>query len=340
MSNETLSDFWNIWVVVLIAGNIGFIMWLVWWSKRIPAGDAKSESDTTGHEWDGLRELNNPLPRWWLYMFYLTFIFGFGYMYLWPMLGNYQGALTVTTADQTTSWTQQREWAQEVEEADAKYKVVFDRLTKNADGSWKDLKAVAADADAHIVGQRLFTNYCSVCHGTTAQGATHFPNLTDNDWLYGGEPETIKETIMAGRGGMMPGFAGMLSDDDVSAVADHVLSLSGRGEGKVSKAVDMAKDMAAVAMSVAGVSNNAGAEAFMANCAACHMPDGSGMQMLGAANLSDNTWLHGRSKTAVMHNIKTGFDGERNRMPAFNEFLGEDKVHVLAAYVWSLSNKP
>ena len=337
---ETLSDFWSTWVVVLTLGNILFIMWLVWWTKKIPAGDAKSEAETTGHEWDGLRELNNPLPRWWLYMFYLTFIFGFGYMYLWPMLGNYQGALTVEVDGEKAPWTAQREWAAEIEQADKQYAPVFTRLTKNEDGSWKDLKAVAADPDAHKVGQRLFTNYCSVCHGTTAMGATHFPNLTDSDWLFGGEPETIKETIMYGRGGIMPGFEGILSDDDISAVADHILSFSGRGEGAVDKAVDMAKDVAAAAMSVAGVSNDAGAEAFLTNCSGCHMPDGSGMQMLGAANLSDNTWVHGRSKTAIMHNIKKGFDGNWNRMPAFNEFLGEDKVHVLSAYIWSLSNKP
>jgi cytochrome c oxidase cbb3-type subunit III len=304
MSDFT-SSFWE-WYVALIslAGIVGcgILLWSQSSFKAQVGADGKVQ-ETTGHVWDeDLTELNTPMPRWWMILFYLTIIFALGYLVLYPGLGSYGGKL---------GWTSHGEYQKELKKADAEYGPLFAKYAS------LDLKAVAADPQAHAIGERLFLTYCAQCHGSDARGNKGFPNLTDGDWLYGGAPETIKQTIMNGRHGQMPSMAAALgSDKDVENVAHYVRSLSGMQADPVKVAFGKPK---------------------FAACAACHGADGHGNQMIGSANLSDKIWLYGGSADTIMETIRKGRD---NTMPAWGDFLGEPKVHVLAAYVWSLSNQP
>ncbi|TFV96574.1 cytochrome-c oxidase, cbb3-type subunit III [Oxalobacteraceae bacterium OM1] len=297
------SDFWSLYISVLTILGIAGCALLLWAQSKVkievPADGSVTE--TTGHSWDeGLEELNNPMPRWWMWMFYLTIVFGIGYLALYPGLGAFAGKL---------GWKSTGEYQAELSKADAQYGPIFDKYLK------QDLKAVAADPQARAIGERLFLTYCAQCHGSDARGNKGFPNLTDHDWLYGGDPETIKTTIMGGRNGVMPSMAAAVgSDKDVENVAQYVLSLSGSTHDPI-KAVF-------------------GKEKFAA-CAACHGPGGQGNPMIGAPNLSDKIWLYGGSADTIMETIRKG---RNNTMPSFKDFLGEAKVHVVAAYVWSLSN--
>jgi len=293
------SSFWNWFIIVpTVAGIIGCFLLIRWLSADIKPDDlAKS----MGHVWDeDLEELNNPLPRWWLNMFYLTLFFSIGYLLLYPGLGTWAGML---------GWTSIGQYDQEIDLADAKYGPLFSRYES------MDIIAVADDPDARRMGERLFVNYCATCHGSDARGARGFPNLRDNDWLYGGAPETIKQTIMSGRSGVMPAWESALGGEaGVSDVAEYVIGLSGRNV-----------DTAAAAR---------GGEKYTMLCAACHGADGTGNQALGAPNLTDNIWLYGGSKARISETIALGRNGI---MPPHADFLGKDKVHLLAAYVYSLS---
>lgn len=294
-----MNSFFNWWVIVITLVNIFACYWLIRWTmKKRP--DESEAGDTTGHTWDGLQEYNNPLPRWWLWLFYITIIFGLTYLVIYPGLGNFKGV---------AGWSSHGQYEQEVSTADAKYKPIFAAFAATS------IPDLAKNADAMKAGERLFSNYCSQCHGSDAQGAKGFPNLADNDWLYGGAPEQIKSSILNGRNGVMPGFGAPLGEQGVENVANYVQSLSGR--------------------EVDGASAEAGKATFTAMCAACHGMDGKGNQILGAPNLTDTIWLHGSSAGAIKATI-TG--GRANKMPAHNEFLGEDKSHLLAAYIYSLSN--
>ena len=293
------SSFWN-WFIIIptVAGIIGCFLLVRWLSTDIKPDDlAKS----MGHVWDeDLEELNNPLPRWWLNMFYLTLFFGIGYLVLYPGLGTWAGML---------GWTSHGQYEQEIDLADAKYGPLFSRYES------MDIVAVADDPDARRMGERLFVNYCATCHGSDARGARGFPNLRDNDWLYGGAPETIEQTIMKGRNGVMPAWESALGGEaGVSDVTEYVIGLSGRNVDTVAAA--------------------RGGEKFAMLCAACHGADGTGNQALGAPNLTDNIWLYGGSEARVYETIAKGRNG---MMPAHADFLGKDKVHLLAAYVYSLS---
>jgi len=293
------SSFWNWFIIVpTVAGIIGCFLLVRWLSTDIKVDD---QGKSMGHVWDeDLEELNNPLPRWWLNMFYLTLFFGIGYLVLYPGLGSFPGML---------GWTSIGQYDQEIDLADARYGPLFSRYES------MDIVAVADDPDARRMGERLFVNYCATCHGSDARGARGFPNLRDNDWLYGGAPETIEQTIMNGRSGVMPAWESALGGEaGVSDVAEYVIGLSGRNV-----------DTAAAAR---------GAEKFTTLCAACHGADGTGNQALGAPNLTDNIWLYGGSKARVEETIANGRNGI---MPPHGDFLGKDKVHLLAAYVYSLS---
>ncbi|MEC5218321.1 cytochrome c oxidase cbb3-type subunit 3 [Actimicrobium sp. GrIS 1.19] len=296
------SGFWNIYITALtLLGIIG--CGLLLWSQS--TGKARPETpgkiDTTGHVWDeNLTELNTPMPRWWMWLFYITIVFALLYLFLYPGLGSYAGKL---------GWKSSTEYQEELVKADAQYGPLFNKYLK------QDLKVVAADPQAHAIGERLFLTYCSQCHGSDAHGNRGIPNLTDKDWLYGGEPETIEATLLGGRNGIMPSMAAALgSEKDVDNVAHYALSLSG-GPADPIKAAN-------------------GKEKFGA-CAACHGADGHGNQAMGAPNLSDKIWLYGGNVETITEGIR---NGRNNVMPAFKDFLGEAKVHVLAAYVWSLSN--
>jgi cytochrome c oxidase cbb3-type subunit 3 len=301
MSNDISfsSDFWSWWIIVLTLGNIAFCWWLIVWTTKKRSGEAAT-GDVTGHTWDeSLQEYNNPLPRWWLWMFYITMIFGVIYLLLYPGLGKFPGVL---------GWTGSGQYEQEMGQAESLYGPIFAAYAS------RDIEALAGDSEAVQVGQRLFTNYCATCHGADAGGGIGFPSLRDGDWLWGGSPEAIKTSILDGRQGVMPPWGEALGDEGVDEVTAYVLTLNGReADPRLAEA---------------------GQARFQTMCAACHMPDGTGQQALGAPNLTNNTWLYGGSPGVIRHTIA---QGRRGNMPAHRDFLGEDKAHVLAAYIYSLS---
>jgi cytochrome c oxidase cbb3-type subunit 3 len=305
MSDFT-SGFWNLYIALLTILGIAGCALLLWTqsSHRVSAAEAASgQVGTTGHVWDeDLTELNTPMPCWWMWLFYITIVFAAAYLFLDPGLGTYAGKL---------GWQSAGEYRQELARADSRYGPLFDTYRR------QDLKAVAADPQARAMGERLFLTYCAQCHGSDARGNKGFPNLADRDWLHGGDPAAIKQTIMHGRHGVMPPMGAALgSDKDIENVAHYVLGLSG------SSAADPIRSVL-------------GKGKFTA-CLACHGVGGTGNQALGAPNLADRTWLYGGSADTIMETIRKGRD---NTMPAFGDFLGEGKVHVLAAYVWGLSSE-
>ncbi len=298
--SDFVSDFWGVYIaVVVIVGLVGLTYLLFSQSKTtVKKGE---EVQITGHIWDDdLAEYNNPLPRWWMLMFYLTLMFAAGYLVLYPGLGTWKGI---------RGWTAVGQYKEEKAQAEAKYQPLYDKYLK------QDVKAVAADPEAQAMGKRLFQTYCVQCHGSDARGAKGFPNLTDNDWLYGGDEKTIHTTIAAGRQGQMPAFGAAFGEEKVKDVANYAMSLSGKKHDA---------DRAA-----------RGKETFTAVCAACHGPDGKGNQAMGAPNLTDNVWLYGGTEKTI---IETVTNGRNNQMPAWKDFLGDGKVHLLTAYVYGLSN--
>lgn len=299
------SGFWSIYVQGLTALSILFCAYILY------ANTIKKESgpvETHGNVWDeDLAEYNNPLPSWWMWLFWITIVFSVVYLAVYPGLGNNAGVFKWSSVESAPG-EKDGQYYKEMRAADQKYGPIFEKYAK------MDLKAVAADPEARAMGERLFLTYCAQCHGSAAQGAKGFPNLTDSDWLYGGEPEVIKTTITGGRNGVMPSF-GPLGADTIKDVANYVRSLSG-----------LAND---------GLRAQRGKDVFAQNCAACHGPEGKGMFALGAPNLTDKVWLYGSSEATIAETV-TG--GRSNRMPAFEEFLGDAKVHLLSAYVLGLSS--
>jgi cytochrome c oxidase cbb3-type subunit 3 len=285
------------------------------------------EGEDMGHEYDGIRELNNPLPKWWTYLFVSTFVFAAVYLALFPGLGNFKGLLNWQSSDQTVRTLEEskeaiaraqenkqlNQYAKELDDADAYFGEAFRALAHNADGL-RPIPEIAQDPEAIKVGQRLFLQNCSQCHGSDARGQTGFPNLTDNAWLYGGEPAAIVTTIMQGRIGQMPAWKDALGEQGVQEVVSYTLSLSGR--------------------KVNAREAEAGKARFVV-CAACHGTDGKGNPAVGAPDLTDQYWLFGDSRAAVTETVMNGRSGV---MPAWKDILGEDKVQLVAAYVWSLSN--
>ena len=294
--SDFVSDFWNLYVVVIVVASILACAVLL-----IVQGKATfTPGKTMGHVWDGdLEEYNNPMPKWWSWMFVITVIFAFVYLALYPGLGNFKGML---------GWTSVGQHKAEVDKMDATVKPLFDKFMA------MDMKAVAADKQAMEMGKRLYLTYCMQCHGADARGAKGFPNLTDADWQYGGEPEQIKETIANGHMGVMPPHE-QLGGDTIKDLANYVRSLSG-----------LPNDATRTAK---------GKEAFgSAGCAGCHGMDAKGMHAVGAPNLTDKVWLYGSSEATISETIAKG---RQNQMPAWKEFLGDAKVHLLCAYVLSLS---
>ncbi|MES2016903.1 MAG: cytochrome-c oxidase, cbb3-type subunit III [Pseudomonadota bacterium] len=297
------NGFWDFYVAIITLLSIAGCGILLWSQATHKVSAGMPSDGTTGHVWDDdLTELNTPLPRWWMWLFWITIAFALGYLALYPGLGSYAGKL---------GWKSSGAYQEELSKATADYGPLFSRYAK------MDLESVAADPQAHAIGERLFLTYCAQCHGSDARGNKGFPNLTDKDWLYGGAPSVIKTTILKGRNGIMPPMGAALgSDADVDNVAQYVKSLSG--------------------MTADPIKVSFGKPKFSA-CMACHNAGGTGNQAIGAPNLSDKVWLYGGSADTIMETIRKG---RNNTMPAFEDFLGEDKVHVLAAYVWSLSAEP
>ena len=293
--SDFYSEFWTIWIAVGTLGGIGFLIALLLTNSTQPLKDGE-EAESMGHNWDGIEELNNPLPLWWLIMFWATIIFSLGYLIVYPGIGSYMGVLD----------TNVQEYEAEVLAAKTKYDPIYEKYAAI------EIPTLSKDEAAMRTGGRLFANNCAICHGSDARGARGFPNLTDNDWLYGGQAAQIKTTILNGRHGNMPAWNTILGDDGVKQVASYVLSLSGR-----KAPVDEV---------------SAGKEKFAA-CAGCHMASGKGMHALGAPNLTDKVWLYGASRKAIE---KTIAHGRKGVMPSFKDHLGENKAHIVAAYVYSL----
>ncbi|WP_305415930.1 cytochrome-c oxidase, cbb3-type subunit III [Photobacterium leiognathi] len=322
-----MTTFWSIWITVITLGTILGVAIILWWCSRDTMG--VKEGEDMGHEYDGIREINNPLPKWWAYMFWATIVGGLVYLVLFPGLGSFKGVLGWQSSDQTVRSIEESnaaiaaaqsnksldQYAKELSDADAKFSAIFKQLAYNDAGTdYRPITDIAKNPDAIKVGQRLFLQNCAQCHSSDARGQTGFPNLADNAWLYGGEAETIKTTVMHGREGVMPAWQETLGDDGVREVTSYVLSLSGR---KVN-----AKEALA------------GKQRFVV-CAACHGTDGKGNPAFGAPDLTDRTWLYGGSRKAVEATIAHGRQGV---MPAWADMLGEDKIQLISAYVWNLSN--
>jgi len=296
-----MSNAWSWYIIILTLANVLGCVWLLRWTSKPVTGEAKT-GEVTGHVWDdNLQEYNNPLPRWWLWMFYITIVFGLVYFALYPALGNFKGFL---------GWTQTQEYDQEISHANAVYDPIFSGYAKT------DIVDLTKNAAAMRAGQRLFLNYCATCHGADAGGARGFPSLRDNDSLFGNSPAMIKTSILDGRQGIMPPMGAALGEQGVEEVTAYVKSLSGQSTDPSLTSAGKAK--------------------FEMMCAACHMQDGKGNAAIGAPNLSDNIWLYGRGDASIKKSIR---DGRSGVMPAHRAFLGEDKSHLLAAYVYSLSAK-
>ena len=300
-----MSDFfssgWGIYIALVTGVGIIWCLYLLFSQRKTNVTyEADGSVADTGHVWDGdLRELNNPLPRWWMWMFVLSCVFAIVYLILYPGMGTYEGVLGYTTRNAHDA---------SVVQANQQLKPVYAKYMG------MDAKQVAADPAAREMGQRLFLNHCAQCHGSDAGGSKGFPNLADTDWLYGGDTQDIKQTLIAGRAGVMPAFA-HLESTQFSDVANYVRNLSG-----------LAADQIKVAR---------GLEVYKTNCAACHGAEGKGMAAMGAPNLTDKVWLYGGSEATI---VETVLKGRNGMMPAHETILTPEKIHLLTAYVWGLSN--
>jgi cytochrome c oxidase cbb3-type subunit 3 len=288
----------SLFIIVLTVCNIAGALWLLWWTRRSHGEDFVT-TETTGHVWDGdLRELNNPLPRWWLWLFIITVAFGGVYLALYPGLGSNEGTL---------GWTSRAEH-------DAAARANSVRVEKMLSAyAARDVADLTHDPAALNVGRNLFLNNCATCHGSDGGGAPGFPNLTDQDWLWGGTPEIVLSSISNGRAGVMPAWGPVLGENGVEDMLAYLYSLQGR--------------------ELPAGRTQAGAQKFGELCAACHGADARGSIQLGAPNLADAVWLHGGALSSIRASITQGRNGT---MPAHLERLGETRVKLLAAYVLSL----
>jgi cytochrome c oxidase cbb3-type subunit 3 len=295
-----MSSFWSWYVIVITVVTILGCFWLLQWTKGITTEDEDGKDGGAEHVWDhDLVEHNNPLPKWWLNLFYITIAFSVIYLGLYGGLGNIPGYF---------DWSQEGQWSEEVAKAEETQQAIFERYRAMDD------QALIADAEANATGQRLFANNCAMCHGSDARGARGFPNLTDNDWLYGGSMDAVMHSIDKGRIGAMPVMVGGLDDRGINDLVVYVQSLSGQ------------KADASMAAN--------GKKSFDMLCVACHQADGTGNQALGAPNLTDDIWLYGSDPQTIKETLTAGRNGN---MPAHENLLSEDRRRLLAAYVLSLN---
>lgn len=295
------SGFWTWYIAVpTVAGIVVLIVFVLRFAGRRRTRGEQAES--MGHVWDeDLHELNNPLPRWWLNLFLITLFWGCVYLFLYPGLGSYAGYL---------GWTQVKQYQEEEKQADKLYGPIYEKFHN------QDIKSLARNDEALTIGKRLFSTYCTTCHGSDAGGARGFPSLRDDEWLYGGEPEKIKTTILNGRHGSMPAWGESLSKEDIFDVAEYIRTLGG-----------LSADTQIAAK---------GKKVFSTYCSVCHGADGKGNQDIGAPDLTNDIWLYGGSQKRIIESITYGRNGT---MPAHKNFLGDAKVHLLAAYVYSLTHR-
>ncbi len=294
-----MSHFWNIYIAIIVLGNILGYSWLLISMRKMPKDDVAS-GEKREHVYDGIEEYNNPLPRWWMWMFFLCNLFALVYLVLYPGLGSYKGTL---------GWSQHKQWQEQTQVAEEKYAPLFASFAKIP------VPELSQHPHAMKVARRIFINRCSTCHGVNAQGAKGFPNLTTGVWLFGGKPEDLKHTIANGRIGMMPPMGMAIGGDDaVTAVANYVRKISGQTHDKAQA--------------------DLGEPKFKTICAACHGVTGTGNKFLGAPNLTAGKWIFGGSLEDIEYTIK---HGRSAKMPAHKAILGDDKVHLMAAYIYSLS---
>lgn len=296
-----MSNFWSTYIIAIVVLNIVGCVALLYFTRKKKT-NVKEDSETTGHVYDGIEEYDNPLPMWWLYLFYITIIFAVVYLALYPGLGKYKGYL---------DWSSSGQYEQEVVAADEKYLPLYQ---KYAALSVEDLQN---EPEALAMGKSVFVNVCYGCHGADGRGSLGYPNLTDGDWLYGGSPEQIKTSILNGRNGVMTPFRAVLSDKEIDSVSNYISSKNEHNRPFV-------KELIAD-----------GEKIFNQNCAVCHGANLKGNIALGAPNLTDDVWLHGAAPGFVKDVIR---NGRISRMPAHKEIIGEDKAHLVTAYVYSLSH--
>jgi cytochrome c oxidase cbb3-type subunit 3 len=292
-----MSTFWSIFVIVLVVINVGGCVWLIAWTMNM--NTAEQDDDSTGHTWDGdLKEYNNPLPKWWLNTFYLSIIFTVIYLALYPGLGNFKGLL---------GWTQDGQYEEQLAASRAQYEEVYAAFVGIS------LEDLATNPDALRLGRNTYMNNCASCHGSDGRGAKSFPNLTDDNWLWGGDAATVQQTIAQGRVGNMPALGAVAGEEGVEQIITYLLSDTGDSSAEVA----------------------AGKQKFMTSgCIGCHGVNAEGNPILGAPNLRDADWLHGSSREDIRDTIN---NGRVNQMPAHLDLIGEDRVRMVAAYVLSLS---
>ncbi len=292
--------FWHYYVAILTIIFVIWCAWLIGWSAKQGPQDV-SDDDLVGHKWDGdLEEWNNPAPKWWLYLYFITIAWGLGFLLAMPGLGNFPGLL---------GWSSTEQYDAEVAAAAERYEPIYEQFAA------MPFEELTKHPEANQLGASLYASYCTTCHGSDARGATGFPNLVDDDWLWGSSEEQIVYTIENGRNGIMPNLAAALGGDaGIDNMVKYVRSLSGLVEAD------------AGAMSAQPT--------YVALCSACHMPDGTGNPMLGAPNLTDDVWLYNSSEEMVRDIV---VNGRNNMMPAHGDLLGENRTKILAAYVASLS---
>ena len=293
-----MASFWSYWVIVLTVVTIVGISWILFADRK---REAQSSEKTTGHVYDDIEEYDNPLPAWWFYMFVITIVWGIGYLIIYPGMGNFAGVL---------GWTQIGQYEQQVAAADEKYRDMRDRYLA------LPVEEIAVDPAVRKMGMRMFANNCAQCHGADAKGAYGFPNLTDDDWIYGGDAATIKATLVNGRQAVMPAWGDVIGDQGIKDVTQYLLRLNGRDS-------DAAQA-------------DAGETVFKTYCVACHGADGTGNQAMGAPNLTNGVWLYGGSEEQIAQTLRAGRNGV---MPAFKDTLSEDKIHILTAYVYGLNEQ-
>jgi len=301
--SQFTSGFWDLYIGIITLVSILACAVLLWQQSVQKAGGSDAGAETSGHVWDeDIKEYNHPLPRWWMWMFYLTIVWGIVYLVLYPGLGSYPGTL---------GWTQVGQLQEENEHAQQAYGPLFDKFAA------QDVETLAKNPEALAIGQKLFLNSCAQCHASDGGGSRGFPNLTDVEWLWGGTPAAIKTSIAEGRLGVMPPWGQVLGEQGVKDVANYVRSLSGLTHDSIRAA--------------------RGKEKFAQICVACHGADGKGNPAIGAPNLTDKTWLHGGSEEQIMLTIDKG---RVDQMPAHKDLLTPAKIHLLTAYVYSLSGGP
>jgi cytochrome c oxidase cbb3-type subunit 3 len=300
--SDFVDGFWGYYIASITLLGIIWCLWLLFSQRKwLQIRKEGQEVGDTGHVWDGnLRELNNPIPRWWTWMYVLFCVFGLGYLALYPGLGVFPGLLNYTTA-------------QEVDRAQERHMASVRPLYAKFDAL--SIPEIARNPEAQQIGQRLYLNYCAQCHGSDARGSPSFPNLVDGDSMWGRTPEAIEQTIAKGRHGVMPAFAGVIDAGTATDIAQYVRSMSGLAHNQLASI--------------------RGQRAYMVQCVACHGADGTGNKALGAPNLTDGVWLYGSSENMIVQAI---LQGRSNRMPAQETVLTPEQIRMLTAWVWGLTH--